>query len=174
MRDQQRTRENQPTSLSSLPRSVLEVIAGHLSDAIDALPENDPDEVVEEQEELFDQLFHDWYIPDDPYDWWDIEDESMGSEDQCDGYCCFPPTETASSSHHRFARSWDPEPIQCNRCKPEDPWIQIGQKWIGNYNDCQTVSVSIHSRPTQLIPYTVYHPLHQGPCAHCRSLSYRD
>lgn len=142
LRKEDRAGKEQALNLSSLPQSVLDTIASYLAHEIDVLPLIDPDAVKEEQEVLIDELFHSFYIPNDPYDCWDSEDEgSMNSTDFCDGYCCFPSTPAPTSSQHHFRRAWEPQPLECDRCCPEDAWMQMVLNWHSNHHGCQTVSL---------------------------------
>jgi len=134
LRDEARTLCTDRVSLSALPGSVLEVIAGHLEDAVANLPLLSAEEIKEEQEEIFDDMFHDFFYPD---------------EIGCDGFCCFPSTAAATSKLHRFARQWDPEPIMCQRCKPEDAWVKMSIEWDGS-TYYQNVSLVAACPPTNL------------------------
>lgn len=127
-REEASTLSTDRISLSAMPDSVLVIIAGYLEDSVANLPVLSAEEINEEQEEIFDDIFYDFFYPD-----------QIG----CDGFCCFPSTAAATSKLHRFARQWDPEPIMCQLCKPEDAWIKMSIEWDGSayYQNVSLVDV---------------------------------
>lgn len=123
---------NKRISLSTLPDSVLNIIADYLEDAVTALPVPTPEQITEEQEEIFDEMFEHFFGPEGYAYYYNSDEEDIGDDNACDGYCCFPKTR-ATSETHRFSRGWNPEPIFCQRCKPEKAWEKMVLEWHEDY-----------------------------------------